>query len=684
MPGKITLDEALGVAATPDRITFDEAMGETMSQAQPIFREGRREGGPFELVPNPATGQLLTVPAPKSAERSNFVASFKAAIPEDPQTQMRVLARSLFPNDPNAEQRVGVFNGRPVYVDDAGQMREVSGALTSLAANMAANTPEMVGGAAGALTPFPVAGSAAGAAGMRALKRGASAYFFDEPVTPGSLATEAVTEAGLNLAFGGLGKYGTKAAVRGKFVRDLTPANIAQAERVREQIKRSTGIDIDLAQASGNAQLIALRNYAKKYPGKSAEMIQAVDETALGQFDQATKRMLDLVAKAGPSEFLGYQGVNAATLAIKAAREKVYNQVRPLYDAAYAAVPEVQDTAILDMLKLPHFDAAYKTGQRIAKLEGSQVAEGAAPSLRALDYTKRALDDKIEALADAGKRQEARALKMKRDQFVAAVDAIPNQQWQQARESYRQLISRDVTPLEEGAVGVLAKVKYAKNATAAARVLSDPNMSVGEIALVKDALSRQEPEAYRGLVRQWLGQQYNQALKETQRGVAVNPAGKFRQRVYGTPEAKDRAKAMLPKDAAQAFDDLMVAAEKLATTTTGGSDTAFNQQITEQLRRTALGKLRWLTSPLATAKTAIRDAAEQRATDEGIEALTEAILDPAKRRQLRQIAQIQDPTRQVVQLSTFLTQVGGVGVAAAADNETQLPPRVQALRALGL
>lgn len=686
---------------------FDEAAANAMSQAQPILREGRREGGPFDLVPDPASGRLLTVPV-KPPESTNFWTSTMTAVPADPGTQMRVLARSLFPDDPNAEQRVGVFNGRPAYVDDAGQLRHVSGQGINLLANIAVNTPEMIGGAVGAATPFPVSGSAAGAAGMRALKRGASAYFFDEPVTPGSLATEVATEAGLNLLTGLTGKLGANVAMRGKVVKDFSPANLQRAEQTREYIKRSTGIDLDLAQASGDAQLIALRNFAARYPGKSAELIQAANETSLGQFDQATNRVLDLVAKAGPSEFLGQRGVNAATLAIKAAREKVYNQVRPMYDAAYAAVPEVKDAAILDMLKQPHFPEAFKRGQVIAALEGKAAPKGAErtvtytrektpagfykskenvvektvtkPDLRSLDYTKRALDDKIESLVDAGKRQEARALKMRRDQFVAAVDAIPNQQWQQARQSYAELINRDVMPLEDGAVGVLAKVKFAKNATAAARVLSDPNMTVGEIALVKDALSRQEPEAYRGLVRQWLGQQYNAALKETQRGAVVNAAGKFRQRVIGTPEARDRAKAMLPADATQAFDDLMLAAEKLASAPIGGSDTASNLQITDQLKRNALGKMRWLTSPIATTKGAIKDAAEQRAIDDGLRSLSEALVDPGKRSQLRQIVQIKDPTRQLVQLSTFLGQIGAASAGVAADDETRLPPAIQRLR----
>jgi hypothetical protein len=288
------------------------------------------------------------------------------------------------------------------------------------------------------------------------------------------------------------------------------------------------------------------------------------------------------------------------------------------------------------------------------------------PSLAELDYTKRALDEKIDSLMEAGQRQRARALKIKRDEFVKVLDSLPNQQWQLARQRYGELIEQRVTPLENSPVGVLAQMQP-KNAQLAARIFNDPGITPEQIAVLKGGLARANPDAYRGLVRQWLGQKYNMAMRETQSGDVINPAGKFRQAVIGTPSQKEIARAMLPADAADAFDDVMLAAEKLARTPLGasrvaGSPTASNQIITEKLKGMALNSLKWMIAP----RQSLQGAAEQRAVDEGIDALTAALIDPAKRGELKRIVKMKDWQRQVILLAPILSTKAG-----AAYGETQ-------------
>lgn len=735
MPDRITINDALApiAPAGSDRITLDEAIASYEASKRPTRISGTNridefgqvrpdvlpEGSPIPpgyalRPPQNSSGQSIY---PLPPEHSNFGANIKARLVNDPDTQRRILAQSLFPNDPKGIERVGFLEGSPVYVDDKGQLRRVSGKFSDFLSNIVANAPEAVGATVGSFAASPVLGGTAGAVGARGIKRATAGLVFDEPQTVSGNLTDLATEGALNLGAGLLGKGVTRFADRGKIV-DFAPADLKTAEQTRAYIKQTVGIDLDLAQASGDRKLIALRNYAARYPGQSAEAIQAADEAAHGQFEQATNRVLNLVAGAKPSELAGKEGVNAAQAAIYAARQRVYSDVRPLYEAAYAAVPEVsmgtpQGAKILDYLKLPYFQEAFRDGQTLRALETgsaikprervvenlvkrdveagtyesatttveststgakriiSQLASGekrntpegvytkrtttthsdiTRPSLAELDYTKRALDEKIDSLMESGLRQRANALKAKRNEFVAALDALPNQQWQLARQRYGELINAQVSPLENGPVGVLAQIKDQKLATAAAKIFSDPNVTVDQIAMTKAVLSQQNPDAYRGLVRQWMGQQYNRAMKETQTGGVVNPAGKFRQAVFGTPEMKKRAQAMLPADAAQAFDDLMLAAEKIASTPVRGSDTAFNQQITEQLKGRALAAISWIISP----RQAARTAAEQRAIQSGVDSLTEALLDPAKRSQLRQIARMAPSTRQTILLGALL------------------------------
>lgn len=706
------------------RLGFAQELAEKLPQDFP----GHAEIDPYAAQ----RGQAIP------ADKANFGASVKAGVIADPDAQRREIAKSLFPEDPNGSQRVSFLDGVPVYVDDQGQLKRVSPALVSGLAEITANVPEAVGAVVGSFaTGNPVSGAAVGGAGGRALKRGVSELVFDEPATPLSVAKEMAGEGAVNLVAGGIGKGVAAFAGRGKIV-DFSPANVRTAEQARQYVKQTTGIDLDLAQASGDRKLLALRDYAARYPGRTAELIQAADEATSGQLDSATNRVFDAIAKSTPSEIAGKEGIGAAQIVIRAAREKVSREVKPLYDAAYAAVPEVKDHGILKMLELPHFDKAMRSGRRLAVLEGATTTRAAskvapeqqiesaasqadldslakalklfdedpapkiqalesaymrrsrelrgtsqqsaaqpaaqvdAPSLRDLDYLKRGLDDAIESLRAKGKRQEAAALISRKNEMVSKLDKLSNDQWKQARQRYQELIRANVEPLENGIVGVLANIKDPLASRAAVRIFSDPNVTPQTINLAKTALEKQNPEAYAGLVRQYLGHRWNQALKSTQGGDVINPAGKFRQAVFGTPADRERMRAMLPAGASSAFDDLMLAMEKLSRTPLGasrvsGSNTFRDQELNESLKGQGAIVFRWLTSP----RKSIQDAAEERAKQQSLTAITEALLDPAKRSQLRQVARMQPSTKQAILLT------GIIGGQAAADIAPEQMPALQ-------
>lgn len=631
MADRITFDDAFSPIEKAGRITFDDAIAE---REVPAAESGRV----FQRLPE----------EPLPAKNINFGASFKANLVQYPGTQRRVIADSMFPGDPSGIERVGMMDGAAVYVDEEDQLRRVSPKWASGAAIALANAPEMVGAMAGA--PAGVLGSTLGAVGARGMKRGLTALVFDEPQTIAGNAIDLAGEAALNVGFGLAGKGIAKFGGRGKVV-DFSPRDLKASEAVREQVKKTTGIDLDLAQASGDRKLIALRAYTARYPGKSADLIQAADDATEGQFEKATAKVLDTIAKSQPSEVAGANGVNAAQLVIKTARENVYNEARPIYEAAYKAVPVIDDPQILEFLELPYFGQAFKSGQKLAKLEGAALAKDAPPDLRSLDYTKRLLDDQIEVMTSAGKRQQARALQLKRDEFVKAIDAIPNSQWQTARRRYGEMIAERVAPLEEGPVGVLATITNPRHATAAAKIFGDANVSAQQILNAKSAIVAQNPEAWNGLVRQWIGQKWNKALKETQSGEVINAAGKFRQAVFGTPQDKERLTAMLPKGAAKDFEDLMFAAERLSSTPIGGSNTMRDTEIKDQLKGTGAVVFRWLTSP----RQAVKEAAEQRALEQGTVAITEAMLNPMKRAQLRQVVKMKPSTEQALQLAAIIS-----------------------------
>lgn len=642
MPDKITFDDAVAPKQAQG-ITFDEAI-QGMQQPEP------QPGRLFQELPQEA--------AP--AKNANFGASLKAGLVEDEGTKRRLIAESLFPGDPSGVDRVGFIGGTPAYLDEKGEVRKVSPGIVRFGAGALANSPEMAGSIAGsAAGPF---GATLGAVGARGLKRAAAGLIFDEPQTIAGNLQDLGKEAALNLAAEGTAWGIKKFADRGKTV-DFSPNNARAAEQTVQTTKAKTGIDLDFAQASGDRKLIGLRAYAARYPGKSAELIQAADELSEGQFEQATKRVLDLVATSKPSEIAGQNGINAARLAIDAAEMARDKAVAPYYEQARKVV--LGADVIDDVSKDPLIARAAR------RVKSDPVYQR---NLDGLDdnsvgfwhQVKRNLDSGYSVSERSGNRTAAREYASAASSLNKKI-AAASPEYAQANAFYADTTKKIIEPLEQSAVGILAKIKDPKAATAAAKIFSDPNITAQQIAQAKSVIASKNPEAWNDLTRQWLGQKFNQALKETQTGDVNNVAGKFRQAVFGTPADKAKMQAMLPGGAVQAFDDLMAAAEKLASTPIAGSNTMRDTEIKDQLKGTSMVIFRWLTSP----RQAVKDAAEQRALENGTLQIAEALLDPQKRSQLKQVIKMAPSTRQAILISSI---IGAQVPARVAASSGDTPP----------
>ncbi len=654
---------------------------------------------------------------------SGFKANFKAGFVEDPRTKILQHAQALFPNDPEAAKRFGIRDGKIVYIDDDLNIRDVDSGFRAGAGSALAYAPETVGSVIGSFaTGNPVTGSALGAAAGKGVKQIVAGTLLDEPqTTAGNLKGMAV-EGGVNLVSGGIAKGMGKFADKGRVV-DFTPTSRVTAEATRDATRSATGITLDLAQASGDPALMALRKYAAKFPGESAAIFKTLDELQTGQSADAMQRLIALVGKAQSSEAAGKGGISAAQAAIRATRAAVSKEVKPLYDAAYAAVPEVstatkEGAKALEFLKLPYFKEAFAAGQKLRSLEtGSatkpaeritetlrkadpeagtfesattrvdstdtgakritsrltsgqrkETAEGVLtrrtdtthtditrPSLAELDYTKRALDEQIESLIDKGQRQRARALKMKRDEFVAALDALPNQEWQAARQRYGQLARDRIEPLENGAVGVLANVKDPKAATAAVKMFTDPNITAKEIAFARSQIEKETPEAWNGLVSQYLGQALNTSLKVTQRGETTNLAGKLYQSLAGTPEQAAKLRAALPAQSQEVANEVLKALKLVAATERAGSDTAFNQLVTRKIEGRFSTTLKMLRQPFQT----LIQSGEERELDNMVKNLAIGLTDPAKVAKLKQVTKAPPGLQRSLVILGELTTVPG-------------------------
>jgi hypothetical protein len=575
----------------------------------------------------------------------NLGARIKSDLVEDPQTKRKVIAKSLFPNDPNGHTRIGFIDDIPVFVNDQGQLQRVAPKSSGFVSGVIANAPEAIAGVVGSLSGMPVVGAALGAAGAHGIKRAIAGAVFDEPQTIGGNLRGMAGEGVLNAAAGLAGKGVASVIGRGKIV-DFTPADVKTAEQARVLIKNSTGIDVDLAQASGNNKLIALRAYAARYPGKSAELVQASEEAQKGQLDAAVNRVLNQIATTSPAEVAGIKGINAAGAVIELAKGARDKAVAPLYEAA--GKNQLSVAAVEDLSFDPLVSRAAQQVKNDPVYQRKLTGMGS-DSVAYWHQVKRRLDAGYQTATTSGNKTAAREYAdaaAKLNEKLAA--ASP--EYKAANEAYAKATKDTIEPLENSAIGVLARVKDPKAATVAARIFNDPNITASEIRATRTSIENQDPEAWNGLVRQWISQNWNKALKETQTGSAVNPAGKLRQALVGTPGDRAKAAAMMPTGALQAFEDLMNAAKALSRTPTAGSNTMRDTEIGNQLKGQGAVIFKWLTSPRA----AVANAAEQRAVDKNTLALTEAILDPTKQKQLRQVVKMGDGARKAFVLSSIL------------------------------
>jgi hypothetical protein len=274
------------------------------------------------------------------------------------------------------------------------------------------------------------------------------------------------------------------------------------------------------------------------------------------------------------------------------------------------------------------------------------------------------LDDQIErAAAEPNKK---RILSDARRSLNNALEKS-SRDYKSANAAYAKATTETIEPLEKSAVGVLARIRDPNAARAAARVLGDASVSPQELAKARTVIAGKDKEAWNGLVRQWLDTKLNKAFKETQTGEAINPAGRFRQAVYGTPADRQKMNIMLPDGAAKDFENLMVAAEKLASTPIAGSNTMRDNEIKDQLKGTGAVLFRWLSNP----RQSVIGGAEQRALEQGTVAITEALLDPAKRSQLRRVVKMAPSSRQAIMITSIL---GGQATKIAAHSDGEFIP----------
>jgi len=271
----------------------------------------------------------------------------------------------------------------------------------------------------------------------------------------------------------------------------------------------------------------------------------------------------------------------------------LYTNAKPLYDAAYKNAPPVPFNTVGPILDNDFGRKALKDAVKLMKADQVPVSKGAVMgagkkagvsslNLQTLDYTKRALDDMINAEEATGSTNKGRILRKMRNNLVAQLDAV-SPDYVQARQQY---------------AGDLEMVDALKSGRE-----EFSQMTPEEVRRKVAKMGFSERDAYRSGVAQNLYSMLNSPSTD------INAA----RRLVGSPDITDKLQAVFDKPAEfkvfkaaldremQNFEHtkplLTEAARARKTTAAGG--TSILETMDPHLREApGVGALSWLTRSL--------------------------------------------------------------------------------------
>lgn len=657
---------------------------------EPAAATGGKYSGAILQVPAPTpttavsdstpSGRMAGQDALQAREQSGpgFATNFKASVAQDPQTRLRLLAEAQFPDDPKAVERFGYQNGKPVYIENGRVVDAQGSGLSSKAGRWASETPEALGALAGsAVTRWPNAGGVVGGVVGDVFKNVMSQWLLDDPKTAQDYALSAGEEAVTGGLGAGLARTGG-ALYNRRAVQNAEKFDRPAALDVQRRIKDRTGIDLDFAQAGNIRQLRDLKKWAAKYPSQAADVIEALDIKQLDQAANAVQRkVLDVLSSESDPAALAATSVNAAKAAIQAAKMKRHVDTRPLFQPIERE--QLSDEVAQSLLETETAKSALKSilGDSIYadELAGMGVdKELRENTVKAWDLVRRNLRDRATEATTKGKGNRARLLNRQADRVEEILeDSIPA--YREAMTEWRRLSQELVNPLENGSIGLLAKIEGPKMAQTAARVIDGTLQNPGAVAAVKrKIIETSGVQAWRDTLKLSLTNAVNKASREAQGGEVVNFPGKLRQALYGTPSQKQAMRAAIGETGVTAFEDIMDAFQMLAKDIRGrsGSDTAFNQAISQQQRGgTITAAARTVMAPL----TSIREVMDEKMIAANADALADALTDPRKLARLKELRKLKPGQ----QRAAAILGVVGVGQSLEEVGEAALAPRPDGL-----
>lgn len=523
-----------------------------------------------------------------------------------------------------------------------------------------------------------IPGAVAGPGGMakNALKFGVAPAIAAETAGQFTKGTnyEPYARAGAALATGGTVAFASRpnAAERAVMAatRDMTPQEVEAAINLfNESRAGSTPVPITMAEAAGNQRLLNLQRITEGQGGLTDFMAQRP-----GQVDAAGRAFVDTVAPArNDPSMLGREIQRDSQGIVGDVTRAINRQTEPLYTAAQAdVVPAGQITTLqsdpIYASTLNEIRNDPTLNRTIANLPDNNPV--------VLDLVQRRLGE----MADNARMPGQATTSNTRASNIGSVQenvrntadaASPN--LAVARAENARLRQQYLEPILAGPIGKLQNTDEVKVAINALFPQNPTPNSAPEVLNAVTALSNRNPVASRQLVRAHIESVFNQSTKDLQGGPTQFGGATFRAKLVGNEQqAANMAAAIsgLPngQTVLQGFDRLMTIMEATGRRQRIGSQTAFNQELQQQLKEGGIIGEAVATGGIKLPQR-IRETLQSWNLGRNTDRLSRLLTDPRSVDAFRQLANSQGSAESLALSTIRLVGLANLGYSGANNTE---------------
>lgn len=519
---------------------------------------------------------------------TSLATQIKSGFSDDQQNKIRMLAEARFPNDPKAVERYGIKDGKIVYMDDTGALREEEESIT---ASILGASPPVIGAIVGGSLAGPV-GAAVGGGFGESIRKLTGSFMGDEQTSLGN-----AKDIGVEGLLGYLGYKGgelltNKMNARGGY-KAVRPKEIAEA-RVLQEAATELDVPLDAAQLTNSARLKGTSHVLRMGTEDAADVYQAFDKLQDKKVVTAVMRWLDDISIVRDEVTAGTKMIKASDAAIKEAKGVRSAQSGPLYEAAKSDPTPIDTTDIVKLIdaELASAKGAQKTNlMKIRNLFFKTIEGSDGKPVKVLDDSvvglhnaKINLDNmlgKSPANASALEKSNIYIASTIKEQLLTALEASPK--YMRALEAHKAA-SPAVNNIVDGIVGVLSKLKPNQAGSVVTKLFGarTPN----SIRQAKEIISRKDPALWDELHAAWLEGEFLAAGKSDVAGEVVNHGAKLAQRLTN-PAVRAKIKASMSIEQFETFETLMKVLQATGRGAKGGSRTEFNRAAGEEMLQDA-------------------------------------------------------------------------------------------------